>query len=70
MVTCSRAKACSMKGRKPTEGAAKTGGPAVSGCGGPEDRPFTRRCSGAASWKSCSAVQPGNISSRTRQWSG
>ena len=31
MVTCSRAKACSMNGRMPTEGAAKTGGPAVPG---------------------------------------
>ena len=72
MVTCSRAKACSMNGRRPTEGAAKTGGPVVpeSFRSGPEDRPLAYSSSGTAGWKSCSAVQPGNISSRTRQWSG
>ena len=29
MTTCSRANACSMKGRRPIDGAAKTGGPAI-----------------------------------------
>ena len=29
MTTCSRANACSMKGRRPIDGAAKTGGPTI-----------------------------------------